>query len=122
MSTEPGDLPDGLMALHPGPQGLDPQEVSRRQKRYGWNEYATTPRATALRRFASSFANPLILVLLLAALVSGFMGDVLNAAIIGVMVVMSTTLGFIQTWRSEKAAEKLRQQVAPTATVLRAGR
>ncbi len=122
MSTDPGDLSHCLKALNSSADGLDPQEVSRRQKRYGWNEYATTPRATALRRFAASFANPLILVLLLAALVSGFMGDVLNAAIIGVMVVMSTTLGFIQTWRSEKAAEKLRQQVAPTATVLRAGR
>jgi len=122
MNTESGEASHWLKALNTSPDGLDAQEVRRRQKRYGWNEFATTPRSAALVRFVLSFANPLIVILLLAALVSGLMGDGLNAVIITVMVVMSTTLGFIQTRRSENAAEKLRQQVAPTATVLRAGR
>jgi P-type Mg2+ transporter len=65
--------------------------------------------------------NPLVLILLAASLVSGLLGEVLNATLIALMVVLSVGLNFVQVFRSEQAADKLRSIVAPTTTVWRDG-
>ena len=49
------------------------------------------------------------------------MGEIVNASIIALMVVVSIVINFVQTWHSQRAAERLRGQVAPTATILRDG-
>src|SRR5208337_5141311 len=67
------------------------------------------------------FMNPLTLILLIAAIVSAFTGDALDAGIIGVIVLLSGAIDLTQTYHSERAVEELRDQVAPTATVLRGG-
>jgi Mg2+-importing ATPase len=66
-------------------------------------------------------ANPLALVLLAASGISAIIGDTVDAAIIATLVALSAAINFVQTWRSQRAAEDLRQRVAPTATVLRDG-
>ncbi|MDD5029046.1 MAG: magnesium-translocating P-type ATPase, partial [Rhodoferax sp.] len=65
------------------------------------------------------FKIPLVLVLLAASAVSAFTGDVGGALIIGAIVLMSVTLDFVQSYRAGRAADRLAQQVAVTATVLR---
>jgi Mg2+-importing ATPase len=70
---------------------------------------------------AQFVVNPLVVILLIASLIAGLLGEVVNALIIVVMVVLSIALNFLQTSRSQKAAERLRAEVAPTATVLRDG-
>jgi Mg2+-importing ATPase len=70
---------------------------------------------------AQLFANPLVLILLFASLVAAVLGERLNAAIIVAIVLLSAALNFAQVHRSQRAAERLRQQVTPTATVLRDG-
>ncbi len=72
-------------------------------------------------RFLSFFVNPLALILLVAAIVTAILGDPVSAIIIVVIVVSSATLDFAQTMRSQNAADKLRNQVVPTATCLRDG-
>lgn len=67
------------------------------------------------------FANPLVAILLFASIASAFVGELVNAAIIGIIVALSVVLNFVQTFRSEAAADGLRATVAPTATVLRDG-
>ena len=74
---------------------------------------------SAVLDFLRLFLNPLVLILLIAALLSAFLGDAADAAIIAVIVLLSTALDFTQTYQSRRAIEQLRQQVAPTATVLR---
>ncbi len=66
-------------------------------------------------------ANPLAIILILAAIVTGILGDWVSASIIIIIVLLSTALDFIQTTRSENAAARLRSQVTPTATVVRDG-
>ena len=66
--------------------------------------------------------NPLVVILLLASLVSGLLHDVANATIIALMVFLSVVLHVVQTYGSQQAAERLRDAVAPTATVLREGK
>jgi Mg2+-importing ATPase len=67
------------------------------------------------------FANPLVIILLIASVVSAFVGEIVNASIIALMVVVSIVINFFQTWHSQRAAERLRGQVAPRATLLRDG-
>jgi Mg2+-importing ATPase len=74
-----------------------------------------------IRQALALFANPLVLILLFAAVLSGLLGDVANAAIIAVIVVVGVGINFAQTHRSERAAERLSETVAPTATVRRDG-
>jgi P-type Mg2+ transporter len=101
--------------------GLTGAEARRRLATYGFNEPVALRRALPILRFLRFFANPLVIILLIASVVSAVTGNVVNAVIIIAMVILSVTLNYIQTARSERAAEQLRKEVAPTATALRDG-
>jgi Mg2+-importing ATPase len=103
------------------PCGLSSAEARKRLAEYGPNELAPARHASTAIQILLLFANPLVIILLIASLVSGLLGQVVNSTIIGVMVLLSVALNFFQTYRSERAAERLRDQVAPTAVVLRDG-
>ena len=113
---------DELLArLQSSKEGLTSDEARRRLDRVGPNEPAGRRRGAVMRELLGFLANPLVIILLIASLVSAVLGDVVNAAIIVLMVVLSVVLNFVQTYRSQRAAERLREAVAPTATVLRDG-
>ena len=65
------------------------------------------------------FLNPLVIMLLIAALISGILGQTADAGIIFVMVLLGVLINFAQTYRSQRAIEHLREHVSLTATVLR---
>jgi Mg2+-importing ATPase len=65
--------------------------------------------------------SPLAVILLIASAVSAALGDVVNATIIVLMVALGVGLDFVQTHRSQRAAERLREEIAPRATALRDG-
>ena len=67
------------------------------------------------------FLNPLVIILLIAALASAFLGEVVDASIIVTIVLLGVAINFIQTYRSQRAVERLRDQATPTATALRDG-
>ena len=102
-------------------QGLTTTEAARRLEESGPNDPAPKEHHSQLLELASQFANPLVAILLLASVVSAFVGELVNAAIIVVIVSLSVALNFTQTFRSRKAADRLRATVAPTATALRDG-
>jgi len=101
--------------------GLTSEEAAARLVRFGKNEPAATRHNSILRELLHSLANPLVLILIGAATLSGFLGDAADAAIIAIIVLLSTVIDLVQTYRSQEAVEKLQVQVAPTATVLRDG-
>lgn len=103
-------------------RGLTSQEAKTRQAKFGLNEHAPAKRGAGLIQFLLLFANPLVIILLIASAVSAFVGEIVNASIIALMVVVSIVINFFQTWHSQRAAEKLRGQVAPKATILRDGK
>jgi Mg2+-importing ATPase len=102
--------------------GLTSQEAEARLDRFGPNDPAPPKRHSAVLDFLRLFLNPLVLILLIAAAISVFLGEAADAAIIAVIVLLSTALDFTQNYQSQRAVERLRQQVAPTATVLRDGK
>jgi len=113
---------DTLLAeLHASRGGLTPEEARRRLREIGPNEPARAPRTAALVQILLLLANPLVIILLIASAASAILGERVNASIIVLMVGLSVVLNFVQTYRSHRVAERLRDAVAPTATVLRAG-
>jgi len=113
------------MALNPNQKsfeaGLTSPEASRRLTELGPNDPITRKRTSAISQLLSSFLNPLIPILVIASVVSAVLGQVINASIIVVMVLLSVLLNFVQSYRSQQAAERLRKEVAPTAIALRDG-
>ena len=101
--------------------GLSSVEARARLEQQGPNEPAPAPKASGLMSLLGRLRNPLVIILLLAATASASLGEAVNAIIIVIMVVAGVVIDFLQTYRSQKAAHKLREQVTVTASVLRDG-
>jgi len=101
--------------------GLTSQAAAERLAQFGLNDPEPRKRRLPAIDFLRLFLNPLVLVLLIAATASAALGDAIDAGIIFAIVILSNTLDFVQTRRSQKAVEQLQAQVASTATVLRDG-
>ncbi len=111
-----------LKALGTDPNvGLTGGEALKRLEKYGYNELKKEEKASPLAIFLHQFKNILILILLIAIALSALVGEVLDAAIIGVIVIFSATLGFIQEYRAERALDALKKMLSPTVSVLRDG-
>jgi P-type Mg2+ transporter len=104
------------------PLGLTSLEAQLRLAKFGPNEPATRKRTAGVLQILLLFANPLAIILLAASAISAALGQVINASIIALMVLLSVALNFIQTYRSQRAVDRIRKEVAPTATVLRDGK
>ncbi|MDR3581964.1 MAG: magnesium-translocating P-type ATPase [Candidatus Pacebacteria bacterium] len=102
-------------------KGLSPAEAARRLKIYGINEFAGRKKLRPFLIFASKFKNPLLLLLIAAAIVSGALGSRFEAGIILVIVFGSAVIDFVNSYKSAQAAEALREKVTITATVVRGG-
>lgn len=113
---------DELLAkLGTSSSGLSSQEAERRLEIFGPNELVRRKRRAAILEFLSHFRSPLLMILMLAGLVSGLLGETKNAAIIFSIILLSAILDFYQESMAERAAEALREKVSTTATVLRDG-
>ena len=115
-------LADLFKELDTSDRGLSTPEANRRLSQFGPNEPSPGRRRSAVKQFLLLLFNPLILMLLAASLLSAFLGEWINASIIITMVLVGITLNFIQTRRSQHIADRLRKEVAPTATAFRDGR
>ncbi len=110
-----------LSRLGSGPGGLSSDDVADRLRRFGPNALGThRVRATAV--LFRQIRNPILVLLLGAALVSGLTGGGTNAVIIAVIVALSVGLGFFNEYRAEVAMESLRGKIRHEAEVLRDGR
>jgi Ca2+-transporting ATPase len=108
--------------LGSGEKGLTGEEADKRLEQYGTNELAKEEKASPLILFLNQFKNVLIIILLIATGLSVLVGEMVDAAIIAVIVFFSAALGFIQEYRAEKALEALKKMLSATVTVLRDGR
>ncbi len=117
----PLDLPSLYQRLNSSPAGLSSAAAARRLVAGGANDPGARAQRGWPAQVLGAFGSPLNAILLIAAGVSAVLGEPVNAAIIATMVVVSGILNFAQTYRLQQAADRLRQEVAPTATVLRDG-
>ncbi|BEP51757.1 MAG: magnesium-translocating P-type ATPase [Burkholderiales bacterium] len=101
--------------------GLSQLQADEARARWGPNSFEPQAKRSLALQFLARLRNPLVLVLLAASTISAATGDIANAGIIVLLVLLSVTLDFVQEHRASSAAEKLRASVALRARVLRDG-
>ncbi|HEY3289627.1 MAG TPA: magnesium-translocating P-type ATPase [Anaerolineae bacterium] len=114
-------LTDVYKRLNSSAGGLTTSEARQRLTQYGPNETTVVKPVGIVRRILTALANPLVMILLAASVISAILGEPIDAIIIVAIVLFSTFIDYYQTNRSQKAADQLRSQVALTATALRDG-
>ncbi|MBT2699969.1 calcium-translocating P-type ATPase, SERCA-type [Bacillus sp. ISL-40] len=101
--------------------GLSQEEVKKRINLHGLNELDEGEKQSALLLFFSQFKDFMVLVLLAATLISGLLGEYIDAIAIIAIVIINGFLGFFQERRAEKSLQALKALSAPQVSVLRDG-
>lgn len=99
--------------------GLTVEESGQRLLQYGPNELKEGKRITPLGIFLNQFKDFMIVVLVVAAIISGFLGDIIDTIAIIAIVIINAIIGFVQEYRAEKAMQALKKMSAASAKVLR---
>ncbi|MBK8054023.1 MAG: cation-translocating P-type ATPase [Saprospiraceae bacterium] len=103
------------------PDGLSLSNAEERLREHGKNELAEKKKKSAWRLFLNQFKDVMILILLIAAVISIAIGDIKDAVVILIIVLLNAIIGFIQEYRAEKAMAALKKMSASNATVRRSG-
>lgn len=104
-----------------GEGGLSKKEAERRLSQYGLNKLAEREGVSPLKLLLAQFQDFMVLVLLAATLISGLMGEYVDAIAIIAIVFINAILGFVQEYRAEKSLAALKELSSPQALVIRDG-
>jgi len=115
------DINEALQRLDSSVEGLNTSEAARRLAEHGPNAIPEGRQRSLLMMLLGQFADFMIIVLLAAALISGFIGEPQDTIAILVIVLFNAIIGTVQEFRAERAVAALRQMAAPDAQVLRDG-
>ena len=107
--------------LNTNKQGLHEEDVEERLKQYGKNELTEKKKVSVLILLLHQFKDVMIFILLTAAVISFVVGDIKDAVVILIIVMLNAIIGFVQEYRAEKAMEALKKMTAFNATVRRGG-
>lgn len=111
-----------LKTLNTSETGLSSGEAENRLKQYGKNELKEEEKTSLVKLFLSQFKSFLILILMVAALVSAFLGELVDAFVILFTVFLAGVLGFVQEYRAEESIKLLKSLTSPEALVVRDGK
>lgn len=101
--------------------GLSSKEAVRRLEEYGTNELEAQSKKSFVSKLVAQFADFLIIILLIAAGISAFVGEKEDAIVILSIVVINAILGIYQEGKAERSVEALQKLSAPNAKVVREG-
>src|SRR5512143_2083036 len=102
--------------------GLSSAEAKKRLEQYGLNQLKEAPRPTFLQMLWDQLNNFVVILLIVASVISGLLGDYVEAAAIMAIVVLNAVLGIVQERRAEEALAALKKLASPDAQVMRDGR
>lgn len=100
---------------------LTEEEIREHQEKYGPNELVEGKKKTTFQIFLEQYKDFLVIILIIAAVVSGFLGDVESTIVILVVITMNAILGTVQTVKAEQSLASLKKLSGPEAKVLRGG-
>ncbi|MCK5138665.1 MAG: ATPase, partial [Thermodesulfovibrionia bacterium] len=112
MNWHQRDIKETIELLKSSSDGLSSAEADKRLLTYGPNELKEAKKRTLFMMFLDQFLDFMIIVLIAAAIVSGFIGNLVDTLAIVVIVVLNALVGFIQEYRAEKAMKALKQMAA----------
>ena len=110
-----------LREVNGSEEPLTKEQVSENQKKYGPNELTEGKKKTTFQIFLEQYKDFLVIILIIAAIASGFMGDIESAAVIVIVITMNAILGTVQTVKAESSLASLKKLSGPEAKVLRDG-
>lgn len=99
--------------------GLNSSEAERRLQEHGKNEITEQKKKPVWKMFLQQFADFMIVVLMIAAVLAGVIGDITDSYVILLIVILNAVIGFVQEYRAEKAMEALKKMAASNALVIR---
>ncbi|MCI9312824.1 MAG: calcium-translocating P-type ATPase, PMCA-type [Erysipelotrichaceae bacterium] len=102
-------------------KGLSAKQVASRRLEYGKNELQKQAKKSLLSLFLEQFKDPMVVILLVGALVSVCLKELMDALIILFVIVMNALIGVVQEFKAEKALDALEQLASPKAFVVRDG-
>ena len=102
--------------------GLSDEEASQKLKEFGPNKLTGSKRVSIFQRLFAQINNALIYVLIIASLISGILGEITDAIIIGIVVIINAVVGVIQESKAEEALDALKNMSTPKALVRRGGK
>ena len=100
---------------------LTNEEIAKRQQEYGLNELVEEKKKNVFQVFLKQFADFLVIILIIAAIVSAALGDVESSVVILVVITMNGILGTVQTIKAEHSLQSLKELSMPMAKVIRDG-
>lgn len=112
---------DVVFSLESSWSGLSEKEARHRIEKYGRNLLQEAPGEPLWRKILAQFLDPMIMMLIVAALVAGALQEFVDAVAILVIVFINGIIGFVQEYRAEKTMQSLKALAAARATVLRKG-
>ena len=101
---------------------LSNQQVKINQEKYGLNELVETKAKSIPMIFLEQYKDFLVIILIVAALISGFLGDIESAIVILIVITINAILGTVQTVKAEQSLNSLKELSSPSAKVLRDGK
>ena len=110
-----------IMKINGSLEPLTEEQVMEHQEKYGPNELVEGKKKTVLQIFLEQYKDFLVIILIIAAIASGFMGDVESALVILIVITMNAILGTVQTVKAEQSLASLKKLSGPEAKVLRCG-
>jgi len=113
---------EALSRLKTPESGLSSKEAEERLKKHGYNELKKIKRKTKFALFLEQFKSLLIWILIAAAIISYFIGNIIDVTVILAIVVINAFIGFVQEYKAEEIIEKLKKTLQYTILVLRDGR
>ncbi len=115
------EIEDIFAHLSTDKKGLSESEAEKRLVIYGLNEIVEKKKRTVFQMFLDQFKDLMIVILLLASVVSGILGELGDTIAIIVIVILNAIIGFIQEFRAEKAIEALKKMTSTRTVVIRDG-
>lgn len=100
---------------------LTNEEIAKRQQEYGLNELVEEKKKNVFQVFLKQFADFLVIILIIAAIVSAALGDVESSVVILIVITMNGILGTVQTIKAEHSLQSLKELSMPMAKVIRDG-
>lgn len=102
-------------------KGISKEEVEKRLNEYGYNEFKEKKTKSTFQRFIEQFKDFLVIILIIAAVISGALGEIADSVIILIVVLLNAFLGVIQENKAEESLKALKKMAAPIANVIRNG-
>lgn len=112
---------DVLKMLGTDKNGLTQNQAKENQKKYGKNELAEGKKKNPFILFLEQYKDFLVIILIIAAIISGVLGDIESAIVIFVVITINAILGTVQHIKAEQSLDSLKEMSAPNAKVIRDG-